>query len=46
MSAIIKDGIPLSDAAALTLIQGQAYRINAQVFAEQFPQWDLASITC
>jgi len=51
MSAIIKDGIPLNDAAALlndaaalTLIQGQAYRINAQVFAEQFPQWDLASI--
>lgn len=27
------------DAAALTFVQGQAYRVNAQVIAQPYPQW-------
>lgn len=33
-----------SDAATLAFVQGQAYRINATVYEERFPDWDFSRL--
>lgn len=40
MSAVVHNGVPMSDAAALSWVQGQAYRVNATVYEARYPNWD------